>query len=130
LQQAVSSCTWRVEVAGADPAAVAVAVEAALGADTLMLTRERKGNDVTDDIRPYLLDLTVVAPTANGTELEAHLATQPRGLRIAELLAVLGDELEETRVRRTHQWTLSDGARREPLPVGATSSTHAEARAS
>ena len=95
-----------------------------------MLTRTRKGSDVTDDVRPYLLDLTGVVPTDSGTELSAHLATQPRGLRISELLSVLGDGLVEGRVVRTHQWTLQDGARREPLPLDATSASHAEKRAS
>ncbi|MCU1353705.1 MAG: hypothetical protein JWM05_2914 [Acidimicrobiales bacterium] len=133
LQEAVTSCTWRVEVRGVDERSARTAVDRGLAADQLILTRQRKGKDVTDDVRPYLLDLTVIGPTEHGTELEAHLATQPRGLRIAELLAVLGDGAwEEGRVRRTHQWTLHDGARQEPIsaPAGATSAPHAEARAS
>ncbi|MCU1454865.1 MAG: hypothetical protein JWN46_3011 [Acidimicrobiales bacterium] len=133
LQQAVTSCTWRVEVRDIDVATLAGAVSRVLAADELVLTRQRKGNDVTDDIRPYLLDLGVIGPTDHGAELEAHLATQPRGLRTSELLAVLGGGTwEEGRVRRTHQWTLHDGARQEPLvvPAGATSAPHAEARAS
>jgi uncharacterized protein (DUF2344 family) len=133
LQQAVTSCTWRVEVRDVDVATLAAAVARGLAADDLILTRQRKGNDVTDDVRPYLLDVSVIGPTDDGAELEAHLATQPRGLRTSELLAVLGDGTwEEGRVRRTHQWTLHDGARQEPLmgPAGATSAPHAEARAS
>ena len=40
--------------------------------------------------------------------------------------------LDEGRVRRTHQWTLSDGARHGAAPgsAGATSAPHAEVRAS
>ncbi|MCU1497477.1 MAG: hypothetical protein JWM47_1430, partial [Acidimicrobiales bacterium] len=92
---------------------------------------QRKGKDVTDDVRPYLLELAVVGPTDDGTEIEAHLATQPRGLRIGELIAVLGTGGEEGRVRRINQWMLLDGARCEPLegPLGATSALRAEAGA-
>src|SRR6476661_1404274 len=130
LQQAVTSCTWRINVADVTPQEIATAIDRAMAAETLMLTRTRKGSEVTDDVRPYLLDLTEVVPTDSGTELSAHLATQPRGLRISELLSVLRGGLVEGRVIRTHQWTLHDGARREPLPLDATSASHAEKRAS
>ena len=76
----------------------------------LVVTRQRKGKDVTDDVRPYLLDLAVVGPTDAGTEIDAHLATQPRGVRIGELIALLAPEGEEGRVRRLTQWMLLDGA--------------------
>lgn len=132
LQQAVTSCSWDIEVRGIDPTTLAGGIDAALAATELPLTRQRKGKDVTDDVRPYLLDLAVTGPTDDGTALDAHLATQPRGLRIPELLAVLGDGLVEGHVCRTHQWTLTDGARHEPIPApaGATSAPHAERRAS
>ena len=132
LQQAVTSCSWEIEVRGASPDAVAAAIDRALGAAELAVTRERKGKSVTDDVRPYLLDLSVVGPTDAGTQIRAHLATQPRGLRIGELLAVLDPAWEEGRVRRTNQWMLLDGARCEPLevPAEAASAPHAEARAS
>ena len=61
----------------------------------------------SDDGRPCVL-------------LAAELATQPRGLRPAELLTALSPdrELEEVRVRRTHQWiSRADGARDEPLAL-------------
>jgi radical SAM-linked protein len=132
LQQAVTSCEWLVEVRGASPAELAPAVARVLAAPELVITRQRKGKDVTDDVRPYLLDLAVVGPTDAGADLHAHLATQPRGLRTSELLAVLGTGWTEGRVRRLTQWTLLDGARIEPLagPSGATSEPHAQARAS
>jgi radical SAM-linked protein len=132
LQQAVTSSSWRVEIRGAEPGEVAAAISRALAADEIVITRQRKGKDVTDDVRPYLLDLAVVGPTDAGTDIDAHLATQPRGLRISELLAVLGTGGDEGRVRRTNQWMLLDGARCEPLEgfAGATSAPHAQARAS
>jgi radical SAM-linked protein len=132
LQQAVISCSWRVGIRGATPAEAEAAIGRALAAPELTITRQRKGKDVTDDVRPYLLDLAVVGPTDDGCEIDAHLATQPRGLRISELLHVLDPTWTEGLVRRHHQWTLLDGARIEPLegPSGATSAPHAEARAS
>ena len=132
LQQAVESCHWLVEIRGAEPAAVATAIECVLAAQEITITRQRKGKDVTDDVRPYLLDLTVLGPTEHGTDIVAHLATQPRGLRISELLGALGTGGTEGRVRRLNQWMLLDGARVEPLagPLGATSAPHAQARAS
>ena len=132
LQQAVTSCEWRIEIRGAEPEAVADAIDRALAADELVITRQRKGKDVTDDVRPYLLELAVVGPTDAGTEIDAHLATQPRGLRTGELIALLGAGGEEGRVRRLNQWMLLDGARIEPLagPSGATSAPRAEVRAS
>ena len=88
LQQAVTSCTWRIEVTGPDPGEVGgAAVRSALAADQLVVTRARKGHEVTDDLRPLILSLAVTGPTPNGAELVAELATQPRGLRPAELLA-------------------------------------------
>lgn len=131
LQQAVESCEWDIEVRGATPQDLAPAVARVLAAPELTITRQRKGKDVTDDVRPYVLDLVVVGPTDAGTQIHAHLATQPRGLRVSELLSVLGP-WEEGQVRRTKQWTLIDGARTEPLegPSVATSTPHAQARAS
>jgi len=132
LQSAVSSCSWHIEIRGASPDEVSEAITRVLTADSLMITRQRKGKDVTDDARPYLLDLAVIGPTEHGTEIDAHLATQPRGLRSSELLALLSPDWEEGLVRRTNQWMLLDGARCEPLtgPPSATSAPCAEVRAS
>ena len=131
-QSSVTSSSWQIEVRGVTPPEVDVAVQRLLDAPTLTVTRQRKGKDVTDDVRPYLLEMSVVGPTLDGTEIEAHLATQPRGLRISELIALLNPEWVEGRVRRTNQWMLLDGARCEPLagPSVATSAPHAQVRAS
>lgn len=132
LQQAVESCEWIIEIRDVAPNDVAPAMERVLAASELVVTRQRKGKDVTDDIRPYIIELAVIGPSENGTDLHAHLATQPRGLRIGELIAALDPTWAEGRVRRTHQWTLLDGARIEPLvgPSGATWAPHATERAS
>lgn len=131
LQEAVVSCSWRIEILDRPVAELRDAVDLLIAADTLPVTRERKGKAVHDDIRPNITSLMVDDDGA----LLADLATQPRGVRPAELVTSLsgfagGDPLEEGSVRRTHQWIVLDGARREPLPPGATRAPHAEARAS
>lgn len=144
LQQAVTSCTWYIEVGDVTPPDALVGVERALAATELTLTRERKGQPVTDDVRPAILDLRVlgattevVAPlapraTGVGTALDAELATQPRALRPAELIAAIDPTWVVARVTRIHQWTQAGGARREVIDLepAATLPPHAEVRAS
>ena len=156
LQAAVTSSTWRIEVVGPEPAELADAVARALALDELPITVERKGTETILDARPAILALAIasdnlasddlasddlalppgVAPLRASTLLTAELATQPRSLRPAELLRALDATWHDGRVLRTHQWTLVDGARCEPIPLadlgarGATSTTHAQARAS
>jgi radical SAM-linked protein len=144
LQESVTSCTWDVEAIGGPPDEVAILVERALAADSLVITRERKGVAVTDDVRPAIVSAHVIGVPPciaegyddhnPGAVLLAELATRTRSLRPAELLAALSlgrsEGLREGHVRRTHQWIERDGARWEPLPVGATDAPHAEVRAS
>ena len=96
-------------------------VDAVLAADTLPATRERKGRSVTDDLRPSVLAVSVSAPG----QLTFELATQPRGVRPTEVLAVVAPDLEVGLVRRTQQWIERDGARWEPLAWGPPAATDA-----
>ena len=135
LQEAVTSCTWRIEVPGTSAEALASAAQDLLAKEAIPVTRERKGKQVHDDLRPGILRLAVageVPPDAPepGSVLEADLATQPRSVRPAELLAAFDPPLAEGRVCRTHQWITDGGATREPLPPSAPPSALAEARAS
>jgi radical SAM-linked protein len=144
LQQAVTSCTWYLEIGDVAPPAAEAGVSRALAATELSLTRERKGQVVTDDVRPAILDLRVLgpatevvaplAPRATGvaTALEAELATQPRALRPAELAEAIDPAWSLARVTRIHQWTQAGGARREVVDLGpaATLPPHVERRAS
>lgn len=129
LQQAVTSCTWQIELIGPSVEQLSEQVVALLARDALPVVRERKGQRVHDDIRPAVVRLDVV-----GDHLEAELSTQPRGVRPAELLGAFEppqpDPITEGgRVCRTNQWIVTaDGAKREPLH--ATPAPHAEARAS
>lgn len=143
LQAAVQSSSWVLEVLGPDDAALAAAVERTLDAAEVVITVERKGKETDVDVRPAIVSLTPLATaphglvaTGQGAWLEAELTTQPRSLRPAELVRALDPSWREGRALRTHQWTLVDGARCEPIPLGdpgaraATSAPHAEARAS
>jgi radical SAM-linked protein len=144
LQEDVTSCTWRWAAApkeGADPLeeeGLAARVAAVLGASSVVITRTRKGEELTDDIRAGIGNLQLlghVGPDpSDGMWLEAELACWPRTLRPSEVLVALHSGLEERQVRRMHQWILRDGARREPLvaahPSGATDAPHALERAS
>jgi radical SAM-linked protein len=115
LQEDVLSCTWRIEVRDLGAADADALIATVLAADELILTRTRKGKDVTDDLRPAVLAVRPLGPTPVGTELEAELAVHPRSVRPAELLLALRPGLEEGRVVRTAQWIWRDGARLEPL---------------
>jgi radical SAM-linked protein len=119
LQEAVTSCTWRFDVAGTAHDGLDARVAAVLSAPSLTVTRTRKGRAVTDDLRPGILALRVVG----GAEIECELATHPRAVRPAELAQALGPGLEAARVRRINQWIDRDGARGEPLD--ATDAPHA-----
>jgi radical SAM-linked protein len=131
LQQDVTSCSWYLELRDVSPPAAEHAVRTALDAAMLPLARSRKGQERLDDLRPGILALSVGATTQDGlATLEADLATQPRALRPSELLAACFPDVADTldithRVVRTHQWIERDGARREALPVPATSHPHA-----
>jgi len=143
LQHAVVACTWRIEVDGVTPADLAVAAEKALAAESLVVTRERKGKPVTDDVRPALVSLSVLAsPSSDGTEvrperpagcvLEAELATQTRSLRPSELVRLLDAEglAGDVRVCRLHQWIEAGGVRAEPVALPDAPAPHAHGRAS
>ncbi len=129
LQQAVTSCTWQIDVVDVDANTVAGAVARALAAESLVVTRERKGREVTDDLRPGVLSLDVEGPVeAEGHEgsrvrLVAELATQPRALRVSELLDALDPPLVEHRVLRLQQWTTNEtDARQRSNPLHAAAS--------
>jgi radical SAM-linked protein len=145
LQEDVQSSSWRwlaVPPDGTDGSAGAEAIEAGIEAllrsPSAVITKSRKGKPVTEDIRDGILQLNLIGPggsdPSDGIWLEADLSSQPRSVRPADVLAAIGPGWEERLVRRTHQWILRDGARREPLewdgPDGATDAPHALERAS
>jgi radical SAM-linked protein len=131
LQQAVVSCTWHIEVMGVSPADLESRLSSALHRTELPITRIRKGQQERFDLRPAVLSAEIAGATDSGASLVAELASQPRSARPIDLVAALGDGLEPGRVCRTHQWTLVDGVRQEPIRLrAARPSPHAELRAS
>jgi radical SAM-linked protein len=132
LQEIVTSCRWELEAAPAAWTSVEAAdagvdllgerVAQALAADTLVVSRERKGQVALDDVRPQILSLGVLGDGL----IECELATLGRGLRPSELLTALDPGFEVGQVRRTHQWIQRDGAKWEPIPLVATAAPHAE----
>jgi len=144
LQEDVTACTWRwvaVPAEGSEPVGcdeMAVRVASVFAATSAVITRTRKGSEQTDDIRSGILNLQSLGPAGpdhmHGICLEADLACRPLSVRPSEVLLAVGPELEERSVRRTHQWILREGARRDPLVVAspdvATDAPHAWERAS
>ena len=132
VQHDVVACRWEfaLPLEGADvevgqPDGLEAKVAEALAADAIVLSRERKGQMVQDDVRPAILSLAVRpgsewpgSPLSGETRrLEAELAAVGRGLRPGELLGHLGVDPAIARTVRTHQWIERDGARREPIPA-------------
>jgi len=139
LQEDVTSCTWRLALGQggdaerpASPAEVTTAVKELLGRPEAIITRQRKGRDVTEDVRPGIISLSLPQIAPEGPWIECELGTRPRGLRPVELLAVLGPQLGANRICRLHQWIERDGERREPLvlPPGAPDAPRVMERAS
>ncbi len=146
LQQQVTSCSWTMWLGGMSEGALTERVAALLAADSVPITRERKGRQEQDDLRPSVLALAVSrgaageAPAGSPVAVVADLACQPRGVRPIELVRGLiavsgrpaGDGVEDApagdgsgagvpvldRACRTKQWIERDGRREEPLVLG------------
>jgi radical SAM-linked protein len=124
LQEAVVASRWEIGVFGA-PMPDGWFAEAAarlVAASELVVTRERKGTVVSDDIRPNIAALSAEARPDGTPILAAELLTpRSRSVRPADLGLAL--ELPVTRldVRRTHQWIAPNGVRTEPLLLDETS---------
>jgi len=130
LQQAIVSCDWMIEVLGATEDRIQTAVADVLAAEELPMERVRKGKTSVADVRPAILSLEIAGPTDDGVLLSATLATESLSLRPSELVQVLGHDLSEGSVRRTHQWIIVDGVRCEPVSPPGPSTRHDMKRAS
>lgn len=135
LQHQVTSCAWDIIVGGVSADELSALVAATLAAESITITRQRKGKPVTDDVRPAIEGLDVAGPVtddagAAAVRLRAELATQTRALRPSELLAAMSPVLGERRVVRTHQWIERDGARQDILLLPATDAPPALERVS
>ena len=126
LQEAITSLEYRVSLDPVESDVLSGAVDALLAHDELPIEVTRKGERSVEDIRPAVLALRVHSfATARGEApmFELEVATKPRTLRVADVVAGLRTMHEEAatlvehRVVRTHQWIERGGARREPLDV-------------
>ena len=122
LQHEVTSCSWSIEVGGLDLDQARSRAAEIMAADELVVTRERKGSPVTDDVRPAIIALAAPVSGRAGVRIDCELATQPRGLRPTELVDALGGTLVAS--FRYAPWIERDGARWEPIPLPATDALH------
>jgi radical SAM-linked protein len=152
LQQEVTSCSWTMAFRGLSRPELEARVDALLAAPTVTITRERKGRQEQDDLRPSVVSLAVIDGDGRSddvVELAAELITQPRGVRPVELVRGLiavapgGDDDDGSgsegtptegipvldRACRTQQWIERDGDRREPVEPQVTRSPAGAVRA-
>ena len=115
LQQAVTSCTWAIEVDDVDREYMDAWVAGVLSREEIVVERERKGKPVVEDLRPQVLALDVTGTTETGIRLSADLGTQPRALRPTELLTAVDPPLTARTVCRMNQWMSQGDDREEPL---------------
>jgi radical SAM-linked protein len=130
LQEAVTATTWRLELVDVPEDELRSRSDELLARDEIIVTRERKGRPVTDDLRPAINRLESDGATERGAVLEAELATALRSVRPAELVDALHDGWRIGAASRLYQWIETDGYRHEPLPLAGADGPHAEARAS
>ena len=130
LQEAVTSTTWLLEVVDIDDVGLAAAIDHTLARDEIVVTRDRKGKTVTDDLRPAIIDLRVRGTGDRGALLEAELATATRSVRPGELVAALHEGWRIGAARRLYQWIETDGSRHEPLSLVGADGPHADVCAS
>jgi radical SAM-linked protein len=126
LQESVTAAGWLVDVVDEHErpltdSAVGDAVDALMAAPTVEVMKRRKGREGIEDIRPLIVAVEVVA----GSTLRMDLATRPKAIKPADVLAAFAvvhpeiGELTEARVVRTHQWIERDGVRLSPLVADA-----------
>ncbi len=134
LQEAVDVVVWRYAIPADAADGISERVEEVLAAATWPLEVERKGMPQQIDLRPLvdaltlhpldgsreLPDLVADLAGSGGLALVAELRTRPRSVRPGELLAALGLEGVDVRVRRLRQYIETDGVRRPPLAVEHT----------
>ena len=119
LQAVVDHCTWELDFVGTPVADLEAAAAKLMAADEVLLTFERKKKSITENVRPALLDLSVVERHEGAATLAATLATKPRSIRPSELLTCLGVDSDSTRVRRIEQWMTHDGVAIPPILAGS-----------
>lgn len=119
LQAVVEHCTWEIQLDGVDRDEIDAAVAQLLRRDDVPLTFERKGKEITENVRPALLSASTLPDLRDGAVvITVDLATKPRSVRPSEFLICLGQPGEVRRICRHEQWMTIDGIALPPLVAG------------
>lgn len=98
-------------------------LEGVMGADQVPVKRNKKGEEIEEDIRPLVFELGLAGSGHDdhsyyGTKIHMTLATQPRVLRpeeVATALTLGGLACEVSLVRRESQHVVVDGMTVDPM---------------
>ena len=119
LQAVVDHCTWEFDFVGTDRPTLVAAAEHLLSLDDVPLTFERKQKQITENVRPALLRVSIAEELRNdAVVLTVDLATKPRSIRPSEFLTCLAQAGEVRRICRNEQWMTIDGQSLPPLVAG------------
>lgn len=111
LQKSVTAVSYVISFDPVDDNGLSERVQNVLNADSVKIERHRKGESRLEDIRSSFRSIELLDPWTLACEVE----TQPRGVRMSEIVAALGGDLSIVSGLRTNQWIERDGARLEPL---------------
>lgn len=130
LQEQVIRCGWSFEIRDLDEATARRRVIELLDSATLPTTRQHKGKERTDDLRPAIHHLEVLGTGPNGVLCAAELSAKPRVVRPSEVATVMAPTHEMGVAVRLTQLIEHDDSLRELIPSTDSSAPHARERAS
>ena len=129
LQEAVTAVELDLAIGGVVESALDRVIAHVLASDRLPIETTRKGEHVTEDLRPAIRRLEHTGGDQGNRVVHVELTTRPHSVRPADLLRALRMEAGAPeadgadRVLRTHQWIERDGARLEPLDADRAART-------
>lgn len=130
LQELVTRCRWSFEIRDLDEATARQRVNELLDSASIPTTREHKGKQRTDDIRPAIHHLEVTGTGPNGVLCAAELSAKPRVVRPSEVATVMAPTHEMGVAVRLTQLIEHDDGLRELIPLSESPAPHATAHAS
>ena len=126
LQQAVTACAWEMTIAQ-DKNYVDQWITNVLDSKELIVERTRKGKNVKDDIRPFIVGIDESEINEEGqVVLRVELRTQPRSLRPSEFMKSKLPNLTQVNLCRKKQFIETGDRRLDPLEVGQSLETSME----
>ena len=130
LQEQVIRCGWSFEIRDLDEATARQRVIELVDSATLPTTRQHKGKERTDDLRPAIHHLEVLGTGPNGVLCAAELSAKPRVVRPSEVATVMAPTHEMGVAVRLTRLIEHDDSLRELIPSTDSSAPHARERAS